>query len=131
MSKEKSSKPAAELWETPIFNGWAKKLGHREFIQEMSRTIKSQSLPNLQSNNLAGHSFRGAGRRHKLGRSRSRTLSLTMVEVGLLLSCSCTGLPSTNSRRVVLYYISSFSPKKRVEERKEPLRVVRKSHYRQ
>mgnify|MGYP007046039336 CR=1 FL=1 len=60
MKEENNHKLKAELWETPIFNGWAKKVEHKRNFKNYDES----DFIKLASNELAHHSFMGARRRH-------------------------------------------------------------------
>lgn len=47
MSKEKRNEPEAELWETPIYNGWAKKLDHRESYKSNVKKYRESDFTQL------------------------------------------------------------------------------------
>lgn len=65
MKEENNRKLKAELWETPIFNGWAKKVEHREAYKRNFKNYDESDFIQLTSNELARRSFMGARRRHK------------------------------------------------------------------
>lgn len=65
MKEENNRKLKVELWETPIFDGWAKKVEHRETCKRNFKDCDESDFIQLASNELTRHSFVSARRRHK------------------------------------------------------------------